>query len=274
LSDPIKLRPGMLVTIGTRIDGGCKYDREDLGHTEDEVGGAIQDVSQWKTVRTIDDLEEFTRASKVRSEARTLIVSACIATPFGFHLCPTEGEPLLDERVAQANALVELFNSGSSHSKVRVVTMRGAIAESRTEALVAVRQELSSLVGQLEQAVGVGNVTTIRELVGRAQQVGKLLDQQSAAKGALGRAVAAARLIAKTIVKRVEQQGEQIADVLEEANLSPISEARFMFAPSSGGDVDEDGLSDVSLERFAALGTPTPPPPPEAPDQAAAAEAG
>lgn len=280
-NDAIKLRPGLLVTLHTRIEGGCAYDREDLGHSVDDVAGELRDVTEWKTTRTIADAEEWDRASKVRSQARALVASACVDTPFSFLLCPTEQETLLDQKLAEAQALVALFNAGSAHSKIKLVSVRGAIAESRVEAITAVKQELNSLIGQLDQAIGAGDVGGIRELVTRAQRVGKMLDQQSDAKGALGKAIAAARVIAKTLVKRVEQQGEAVATVLEEANLSPIAQARFLFidAPNDGEQTADAGETEermpgVALGRFAAMGGQASLPEPDQSADGAAAEGG
>lgn len=248
----IKLVPGLLVNVSSRVEGGATYQRVDLDHHDE--GGA--DVLRWETTRTIINKEEYEAAGKVRSKARSLVVGACIPTPFGFLICPLEKEAVLDERIAEAKALCETFNASSVHSKVKVTSIRGTIAETKAEAGDAVRAEVSALMAQLQAAIKAGEVSNIRDLASKATQMGKLLEQKSAARGSLDRAVAAARIIARD-VKRAAEAGENAANVIEKANLSPIATARFAFDEGTFEEeqetTPEDALPSVEGARFAAV---------------------
>lgn len=254
----MKLRPGLLVTIATRIEGGCSYSRRDLEQRSIEQTA----ISRWETERTIDDQTEFAEAGRIRSAARSLIAAACVSTPFGFLICPNDHEERLNANIAEAQDMVSQFNALARHSRIRIITVTGQISSTDGEALAAVREDLAVLMRDLEGAVYTGDVENIRAIATRANQVGKLLDQQSAARETLSAAVNAARAAAKLISKRVEGAAERAADALEEIALSPISSARFFFATDASRPEDDQDTSNdlpaVSLARFAGLSLASP----------------
>lgn len=238
MSDKITIRPGHLVTLSTKIIGGRTYEREDLSDERTESGA---EVEEWRTVKVTTDPEEYERAVQVRSRVRSLFKSAAVQTPFGL-ICPTEDIAALDAAQEQAAVLVREFNDTASTCEVHFTTLRGEIAESTREAIRAIREETAELLRSLDDASRAGEVRTIREIATRATQMGKLLAEESAGRDSLTQAVNAARRVARDIVRRVEKSGEEMAEVLEQANLSPISQARFLFMEH--GEPDGDGDAD------------------------------
>lgn len=245
----IAVRPGILVSLSTRVQGGVAYIREDLG--KDRTDSVER--TEWRTERIIDDVEEFERAQKVRSKISSLVRSACAWTPFGL-ICPQVDVERLNEVMAEAYALMDEFNATAQHSKVRFTHIRGTIAANDAEAIAAVRSEISDLLAELHAATQTGDVGGIRDVANRVTQIDKLLEQESNASQKLAKAISAARKTAREIVKRVEKEGEEIAAVLAEADLKPIATARFLFDESTAYSVDgADQHPSVSLNRFADL---------------------
>lgn len=243
MSNPLKIRPGMLVTLSTAIRGGVTYEREDLGE-ERRPDGA--EVEEWRTVKVTVDPEEHEEAVRVRSRVRSLMKSACVSTPFGF-VCPVDDLPALDAAQAEADRLVREFNAGATHCEVRYASLRGEIAENAREAIEAIRSEIGALLRDYEDTIRAGDIRSARDIATRATQMNRLLEQESAGSGRLADAIREGRKIARLIVKRVEKGGEELADVLAEANLSPVSQARFAFLqeyelsePESDADAEVD----------------------------------
>lgn len=245
----IKIRPGFLVSLKTQVEGGVKYQRTALNEETLESGA---EVSEWNTEKTVEDPEEFDRATEARLKVRSLVSSLCIDTPFGL-VCPKENVPALDAAFEEADALLQEFNEGATFCRVRYSTMRGEIAENAAEAVKAVTEEVATLLADMKGALSTGNVRSIRDLASRASTVGKLLEQDSAGKDTLSRAVAAARKIASTIVKKVEKEGENLADILAAANIEPVSVARLSFVEHDEGEEDEDVMPSIAMGRFAGL---------------------
>lgn len=248
----IKLEPSYLVGLKTRLVGGVDYKREEIEHREE--GEA--DVLKWETERTITDKEEFAEARRIQNKARSLVKGVCIPTDFGL-ICPLNEEAALDARIAEATALVDDFNATAVHSKIKFRTIRGAISESKAEAMVSVREEIGGLLEDLERVTKQGNVKEIRDLANRANNMGKLLEQKSSARDALSRAVKQARTIARQVVAEVEKKGEDLAAVLEKQSMAPIATARFLFSdddvPPPDVAADMEDLPAASNVRFAAL---------------------
>lgn len=230
----LKVKPGYLVTLSTAIRGGVQYDREDLNE-ERRPDGA--EVEEWKTVKVTADPEEHERAVQTRSRVRALFKSATVWTPFG-SVCPSENLPDLDAAMEEAERIVREFNAGAQHCEVRFASLRGEIAENSAEAVRAIRSEVGELLRDYEQMIRAGDIRSARDIATRATQMNRLLEQESAGSSQLSRAIQEGRKVARAIVRRVEKGGEELAEVLAEANLSPIAEARFVFL--SGPDTEEE----------------------------------
>lgn len=163
----------------------------------------------------------------------------------------------LNRRISEATKLVDDHNAGATHTKVRVSTLRGEIAKDDQEAVEAVVGEIKELLGDLDESIAKGDVKAIRDLASRARTMGMLLEQQENAEGALGRAVKAARTIARVIAKKVDNGTEELAAVLEKANTDAIVRARFLFGDDDIEQPDDDeggeALPAFVPQRFAGL---------------------
>jgi hypothetical protein len=251
----LKLRPGFLVSLSTRVEGGVSYERIDLEERTRDDGSEFK---RWETRKLTIDPEEHDEAVRTRLRVRTLVKRVCAATPFGL-ICPAEDVPQLDEALAEADRVVAEFNAKAQHCSVHYASLRGEIAKDQAEAVASVRKEVAALVESMSRAVELGDVKSIRDLAGSAGQMERLLEERTEGRDQLSRAVNAARRVARAIVKRVERGGEDLAAVLAEAQVAPIALARMTFAaesidaeePEVAGE--EDSLPDVNLARFADL---------------------
>lgn len=247
----LKIQPGLLVCLSTRTEGGITYERHNET-TRSFEGGAK--VTEWETVKTITDAEEFKRATEARSKVRALFRSVCCWTPFGL-ICPAAERDRLTAAAAEAETVRTLFNGSATTCRVEFSWLSGEIAESNEQAAKAIQQELAAILGEMELASQSGSIKEIRDASNRAHQLTRLLDQQSDAKQAASKAVKAARKLAREITKRVVKGGEELAAVLEHAETSPITVARFAFL--GDGDIEDEreplGFLTVEPMRFAAL---------------------
>ena len=58
-----KIRPGLMVSLKTRVEGGVTYMRENLEPTSAEVvGGEGKLVEKWNTTKVVEDPAEHKRA--------------------------------------------------------------------------------------------------------------------------------------------------------------------------------------------------------------------
>lgn len=236
LAERMVVRPGYLVSLSTSIRGGVSYQRRDIDHAIEDNG---QDRAVWETKRTIEDAAEFKRATQVRTRVRTLILAACVETPFGL-IVPKDTEVGLDRAIEQARAEVDAFNATARYSRVTFRTLRGQIASSDEEAITEIRDEIVDLLEDLEDQCRAGSVDGIREVARKASEVSLMLEAESSAALALNKAVSSARDLAKRVARRVVKRGEDLAVVLAEANLQDISGARFAFMSA---DEEEEALS-------------------------------
>lgn len=247
----LKLKPGILVAAATGVVGGVEYLRSNRTVDRDDRTETVE----WETRRVTADAEEHRLANKTRQTARTLIGSVCAYTPFGAMICPGDREADLDEKIAEAEALVDEFNASSKFSTIKLSIMRARIAADDAEAIESIRREISFLLTQLDGSVADGDVKSIRDVADRATQLRKLVADDAVEDSLLGEAVKAARKVASDVVKRVEKEGEKLATVLSKANRAPISVARFAFGDEDV-EVPEDAqasLPAVSMARVAAV---------------------
>lgn len=255
----LKIRPGYLVNLSTKLEGGVTYTKRDLDHREEGTA----ELSKWETEKITADKTEHERAVKVRGRIRSLVRSACVWTPFGI-ICPKDKVGDLDEKIAEARALEAGFNDGHQredgtwqpgavHTKVRFNTLRGEIAENAAEAVQAVRSEVVGLLEELEQAMRAGAVQGIRDVAQKATQMGRLLEEGTSSRNALERAVTEARRVGRLLVKQVEDGAASAEEVLKGANVSLIATARMAFTEDEMGEIDEEAMPAmpaVAVQRF------------------------
>jgi hypothetical protein len=244
------IRPGLLVVLNTTVKGGVAYQRIDLDTGEVAAEGA--ETTRWETVRTIEDREEHDRAVKCRSMIRSLITRVCSKTTFGL-LCPNTAEGALDAAVASARQLADNHNATSKRTRVGVWVLKGRVASDDAEAARAITQEIAGLVQQMDAGIKSFDPKAIRDAANRARELSSMLGEGAQAK--LEGAIEQARKAARTIVKRIEVEGDDRSTVLLDIQRGQIESARIAFLDMSG-DTNApavDALPAVQGQRFADL---------------------
>lgn len=228
----ITLKPGFLVALSTRVEGGVKYGRKPIDDKEQAAADVAisvtdeNDVSAWQTVKVVEDPVEHGDAIKVRSKVRSLVTGVCITSPFGL-LCPSAKLADLDRVVDEARTLAATFNDKAKHTRVDVWIIRGQIVESDTDAVRAISAEIRGLLDEMGQGIKDRDVATIRAAAAKAKSLGGMLDGEVAGK--VRKAVEEARAAAREIVKTVEDRGSAAEVILIADTKKGIEEARFAF---------------------------------------------
>jgi hypothetical protein len=244
----LKIKPGIMVSLSVRLNGGVHYTRVDIQRTADGS------VTEWETKRVITNPVEHAAAVKARAKARSYITGVCAQTVFGL-ICPNEKSEQLKVAVASAREHVREFNVTSTDTQISISILPGTVAATEGEAIEAITNEARQLLGEMELALKAADVVEIRKAAARARQIGSILDGDAAE--AVSLAIKEARKIARQVVRRVEKGGEDATEVLKEigANgLSAIDTARFSLL----GDIEEidtgdDSLPSVNASRFSGL---------------------
>jgi len=250
----IKIRPSILVSLKTSINGGVSYTRTDLapGDAPATLESANTTVARWETLKVVDDATEHDRATETVNKASSEIRRLCVKSPF--LLCPVSLESELDEAVTRARAIVGDFNATALHSKVTINVLRCFIADTDAEATAAIAEEIRSLVSKMDEGIVKLDVAAIREAAGKASQLSAMLGDEQVE--IVAEAVKAARAAARTIVKRVQKNAEDGAVVLADINREKLDTARMAFldlddtAPVA---VDSDSMPIANVQRVAEL---------------------
>jgi hypothetical protein len=247
------LKPGLLVSLKTKIVGGVQYHREDLTPPSDAPAGA--DTKRWETTRTVIEPEAWERARVARTAAQAIVRRACIKSDFGL-LCLASSADNLIESVEEAQRIAAAFNATTTGISVEVYAISARIADDDEQAMRAITSEVRGLLEEMNAGIAAADPDAIRAAASRARSVGALLDDQGA--GHVKRAIAEAREVAKAIVKRVQDGGEEAAKVVGEFQLDQLRAARFAFL-----DIDDHGaapatdqLPATSVARAAGLDIP------------------
>lgn len=250
MSNASVIRPGLLVSVKSTVVGGVSYQRIDL----DAEGWPVdkgQEVTRWETRRVIEDAAEHEAATKVRSKALAEIRKVCSSTSFGL-LCPNEQEGALDAAVAAARRMVDEHNGVAKHTRVGVYVLKGRVASDDAEAARAITEEISTLVSKMDAGIKSFDPKAIREAADRARELSGMLSEEKQEK--LSAAIAQARAAARTIVKRIEKEGETRETVLLDIQRGQIESARIAFLDLSDDAAPSDASAPaVNLQRFADL---------------------
>lgn len=233
------IKPGLMVSLSTELRGGVRYERQDL-----EKGDA---TAKWETTKRIDNPDEYHRASQARAKARALIASVCSNTAFGL-ICPVDRESMLDEKIAEAKAVVNAFNATAQFSQVRIFTMRGRIASTDEEAANGLASELQALIQSMQEGIDRLDVEAIRDAADKARQMTALLSEEQV--GVVSDAIAQARKAARQITARVEKKGEAAAVVMADIQRGAIEKARMLFLDFEPANKTEE-MPAVDVNRFA-----------------------
>jgi soluble cytochrome b562 len=237
-----------LVSLKTTLRGGVAYERVDLVTGDKLPDGA--EVSEWKTKRTIEDKEEHDAATKCRTQARSLITKVCSNTSFGL-LCPNDQEGALDAAVKAARQLMDNFNDTSKHARVGLWVIKGRVASDDAEAARAITQEIAELTVKMSAGIQAFDPKAIREAADRARELSSMLSDEKQAK--VSAAIEQARKAARTIVKRIEKEGEDRNTVMLDIQRGQIESARVAFLDMSGEMIEVEALPAVNAQRFADL---------------------
>lgn len=254
------IRPGIMVHLTSRVEGGVHYKRVDL-NPEGVVDAFIQAddkaaVESWQTTKVTDDPEEFERATKIRNKARALIQAVCSSTSFGL-LCPDSLETELNEAIEKARSLVREHNATARCTRVFIFPFMGRFASNDELACQAIADEVKNLIEGMGKGIDKLDPDAIRDSVTKAKAISAMLAPEQSEKVSL--AIEAARKAARAITKRVVKDGEEASKVLEDLKVqrSAIETARFAFLDLSDSDGDsltnqsaENALPGVELGRF------------------------
>jgi hypothetical protein len=93
------LRPGLLVSLNTRVQGNVSYRKAII--EEEHITDEGTQMARWETERTVLDPAEAETAKKVRGKARSLITGVCAASAFGL-LCRLDRQGDLEDAIAEA----------------------------------------------------------------------------------------------------------------------------------------------------------------------------
>ena len=242
------IRPDLLVSVKSTVAGGVTYQREDLAALSAEEG---TEVTEWKTKRIVEDKTEHTAAIKCRSAALAMIRKCCSATSFGL-LCPADQEGALDAAVVAARKLVDEFNDKATHTRVSVYALKGRVASDDAEAARAITQEIGTLVTRMTAGITAFDPKAIREAADRARELSGMLSEEKQEK--IAAAIAQARAATRTIVKRIEKEGEARETVLLDIQRGQIESARIAFLDMSGDAGPGDStMPAIDQQRFADL---------------------
>ena len=245
------LRPGLLVSLSTSLRGNVSYDKTDLDNERD----GVTEMVAWRTDRRIADVKEFEAAKKVVGKAQNIIRSVCVKSMFGL-LCPESDEDVLEEKVTEAQALVDEFNAKAKLTRVHVYCMTGHIASDDVKAVKKISAEVRSLMADMETGLKNLDVQMVREAANKAKSVGQMLTPD--AEGRVTKAIELARSAARKIVKAGEEGSVEIdrlaiRKIAEQRNsFIDIDEPVEMQKPTArvgSVDLDDDAGGDAAMAR-------------------------
>lgn len=219
------LKPGFLISLNTSIKGGVSYQRTDLRSPEETATGAV--VSEWNTIKKVDDPEELERATKVRGKCRSVISSVCAPLPSGGMVCPLDRETELRAAIEESRRLATEHNRTANRSGVSMSIWIGRFAGDDAEAVRAMSAEVRSLIDAMQDGIKAADPEAIREAANKARTLGAMLTADAAGK--VNAAIEEARTAARAIVKRVTKEGEDAAAVISELKIDALTSARFAF---------------------------------------------
>jgi len=239
------LRPGWLVVLKTKIEGGVTYAAETETHEVIER----TERTAWRTEKIVDDIEEYEAAKRAGSKAITAIRRVCAKTAFGF-LCPEADLPKLRAAAMEARGIAREHNKGAKHTRLVVNIFRAHIASTDEEATEAIAGELASLLEEMENGIVAADPERIREAARRANAISVILAEQEGQK--VSAAVEEARAAANAIAKRIVRGGEKAELVVQQLARKELNAARFAFIDmETHAGEKADAAAAVNAQRFA-----------------------
>jgi hypothetical protein len=190
------IRPGLIVSLHTAVVGGVRYARTDLDAPQEGKG----ERARWETTRTIEDPEEWRAARAAQSAASCAIWKVCVRSPFGL-LCPMDREPLLDEAISRARAIVAAHNATARVARVELRVLKGRLG---AEDVVEIASEVTGRLETADQQIAAGDAKGARKAATAARSLAEMLGEAAAAK--VREAVKAARAAAREVAKAGEEK--------------------------------------------------------------------
>jgi len=243
------LRPGLLVSLKTSLQGNVSYRKEDIEAPYTTNDG--EQVAKWETERTIADPEEFERAQQVRGKAGNCVRGVCAKSAFGL-LCPETRVDDLDQAMKEARAMIQDFNTSASCTRLGFYAIVGKVARDDLEAVRAINSEVRDLLSDIESGMRGLDVKVIRDAANKARSLGAMLTPEAAEKIQI--AIDTARQCARRIVKAGEEGAVEIdraaiRKVTEQRSaFLDMDEAREIVAPVAiGRSIDLDPESSVTM---------------------------
>ena len=241
------VRDGIFVTISTSIRGNVDYQRVDVVSGEKLDDGTVH--SKWITEKYVKDQEEMDRAVKVRGAARGLVEKLCRKTALGLW-CSHEQKGALNAARDAAEAMIAEFNRTADVTRISMFVIPTRMESDDTRALRDITREVSSLVQQMQSGVEALDADQIRKAANEARELSSMLSEENKTK--VNAAVAQARKAARTITKRLAEEGVNKATILLDIQRGQIEAARVAFI-----DMEEqltaEVLPAVQQQRFADL---------------------
>lgn len=235
------LRPGVLVSLSTSIDGGVEYQRVDLENCAITDGGSQR--SRWETTRTVVDPKEHEEAVKVRGKCRALITGVCTSTARHL-LCPLEKEALLREKITEARELAWAFNKTATTTSVTVSVICSRVANDDQQAAQEISLEFRALVALAESGVAQMDKKKVQDAAAKMKDLGQVFNPDSKLK--VDDAVAAFRKVARKIGKA----GEAAAVEIDTETMAKLRAARTAFLDLDGAtdDTDTDAAQQADVD--------------------------
>ena len=225
------IKPGVLVSLKTRIRGNVKYQKRDIEYAHTDEYGYQR--SAWETHKIVFDPAEQTSASQVCSRARYLVARLCASTDHGL-LCPDERVDDLNEAIAEARRLAAEFNATATYTQVEVNVVRGRVIADDMETARAIFSEQERFLQEITEGLQRLDVKEVRAVCKRALSAGQILSPN--ANATVKAAVAAAR----GACNRIVEAGEQVAVEIDQATLDTLSMARNSFLDFDFEEVESD----------------------------------
>lgn len=222
------LRPGLLVSLSTRVTGNVTYATKELEAEHTEEDGAL--VRLWETERTVQKPDEHEAAIKIKSKARAMVTGICSLSSFGL-LCPESKSVELRERIQQAQDLADAFNREAAITRVAIFAIVGRVAQDDVQAIRAINSEVRELMDAMESGLQRLDVEAIRSAANRARNLGSMLSPDAANR--VKEAVETARTAARKIVKAAETGTAAV----DEAVLTKLRQSRTAFLDIEGEDI-------------------------------------
>lgn len=223
------LRPGILVSLKTRVNGGVTYFKRDIEYAHTEADGT--QVSRWDTTKVVIDPEEQRTATETANRARYLVARLCAKSDHGL-LCLDSKLDELNAAIAEARQLCDDFNATAVNTRVEVNVICGRVVADDVEATRAIFSETERFLAEMQEGLKELDVKKVRAACAKALDVGQMLAPD--ASETIAAAVNTARAAAKKIVKA----GEQVAFKIDESTLETIGSARNSFLDFDTADVD------------------------------------